>query len=54
MRGAVGLGDPRRERRLSLPSRHFAVSGIRMSRDSDARIKLRLPRPDQIDIHLGK
>ena len=51
---AVFIGDPRRERHLADPPRHFAVpAGARIA-GLRRQNQLRLPGPDQVDIDLGQ
>src|SRR4051812_25851627 len=52
MREPVFFGNPRRERRLTLPLRHLAKPARPHLTGLGCQDQLRLPRPDQIDIDL--
>ena len=51
---AVGIGDPRRQRRLALPARHLAGAPCPRLAGLGGQDQLRLPGPDQIDIDFGQ
>ena len=50
MRRTIGLGDTRCERRFALSPRHFSNTCDPDFTGFGRQNKLRLPRPDQIDI----
>jgi hypothetical protein len=54
MRRAVFFADSRRQRRLALPPRHFAVSAGAGIAGFRSQNELRLAGPDQIDVDLGQ